>query len=158
MLYDLKVEGHELIDRMVELNVPRQKVYEKLAKRLKVQEPKAHFANMKSMEEVKLAIKHLDDMIILRKSALHAERIRAKTSKPKVSPEERERRHQENLTNRRGVILPLAQQKEALAKKASLMTYTIDHRETWSQKFIHLLHAILKGKEINKRHAKQEKR
>lgn len=58
-LIELKDQGHQLIDRLVLDGVTREKVYRRLARRLNVREPFAHFSRINTVQEAERAVESL---------------------------------------------------------------------------------------------------
>lgn len=97
-IFELKHEGHGLIDELVMLGIPRYKVYQQLKCRLKVPDGYEHFARMSTISQVQKAITVLRDIKRARKSYLKRRREKEirlqpkKIVKPDVLPLEDQRR------------------------------------------------------------------
>lgn len=119
-LLQLKEDGHRLIDQLVASGVTRGTVYRRLAKRLGIPEPAAHFGPMNKIAEAQLAVDTLKSWLEQRiKSMMEAQ----------LPPHARYHRGSQTL--------PWPQQQEAFAElkrrreRGESSESLVSHRPAW---------------------------
>lgn len=105
-IFELKHQGHGLIDELVLRGIPRHRVYKQLREKLGVQDGFEHFARMSTISQVERAIRVLREMRNERRRSL---KKRKSTSQPKVA---------EKKSTAQKDVLPLTEQKRILAEVA----------------------------------------
>lgn len=102
LLYEMKGEGHDLLDEIYGLGLPKDWIYHELAKRLKVPYSNAHFKNMRTIEEVERAILALTQMKAQRISRMKPKKPAKKTNVQKlITKLEQEAGRKRNLAKQR---------------------------------------------------------
>jgi hypothetical protein len=95
----LKQEGHDIIDRLVRLHVPRNTVYLRLAAKLGLREPAAHFQNIFTARECRNAIAALEEIERERRQQIRDNRRRKQEAKAERARKEAERKTAEDAYN-----------------------------------------------------------
>lgn len=110
LLVELKAQGHSIIDQIERMGFAKDRIYVRLAKKLATAGHKAHFSNMKTVEEAGAAVKAL---YLVRADCAYVlvERTRRKKQLAKTNAEKPPK--PPRLPTK---TLPLAEQKRILAE------------------------------------------